>query len=406
MLPGGHGGSGAGKPPQRTVSFTTGLPWHISSRKRDRQLLSAAKKGLLYSGVHRPAEHAGHEDNRASPEGDEGPHEEEHAAFMHFHLPGFAGAEASVDEALKRGADINAADYNGNTALHYACEEGYLELVQYLLSFEDVSIDVASMMDWTPLHCAASKGRAEAVRALAEKGCNINLTARDGNTALHFAAMGGHLAAVQLLVEFGCSTVSQNHMGQTAADLASLFKNGESEGIVTHLLAYQIESPNPTRVALGHFALEIRLLKGREVQSLDVVGNSDPYCAFCLSNPPGFVRSKTIEDCREPEWNQILLMRINLAPQFLRVEIWDDDFGVSDDDFIGKGAINLKDLVSSTKRYHLDSGAGEKPDHDDRNYPQLTVDLAMKAERKTMGIVTLGLKILRIPDHLVARLTI
>jgi hypothetical protein len=77
---------------------------------------------------------------------------------------------------------------------------------------------------------------------------------------------------------------------------------------------------------------------------------------------------------------------------------------VSDDDFIGKGAITLKDLVSSTMCY-LDSGAGEKPDHDDPNYPRSTVDLEMTAKRKTTGIVTLGLKILRIPDHLVARLT-
>ena len=411
-MSGQKSGSRASQPPPRTVAFTTGLPWHISSGKRDRQLLNAAKKGLLYSGVHRPAEHAqGHEQIRASGDklrhsqlSDQGLHEEEHAWFMHFHLPGFAGAAASVDEALKRGADINAADYNGNTALHYACEEGYVELVQYLLSLEDVSIDVASMMDWTPLHCAASKGRTEAIRLLAEKGCDMNLTARDGNTALHLAAMGGHLAAVQLLVELGCSTVSQNHLGQTAADLASLFENGESERIVTHLLAYQIEMPTSTKVTRGHFALEIRLLRGGQVQSLDVLGNSDPYCSFFLSNPPGFVRSKTIEDSREPEWNQILLMRINLAPQLLRVEIWDDDFGVSDDDFIGKGAITLKDLVSSTMCY-LDSGAGEKPDHDDPNYPRSTVDLEMTAKRKTTGIVTLGLKILRIPDHLVARLT-
>jgi hypothetical protein len=407
--------------PLRPVSFATGLPWHLASRKRDRQLLLAAKKGQVHaqrpgrtaSGAHGAgglAGHAlGHDHEQTSLEGAEqrpssregGPHEDSHQRFMHLGRTWGAGADAemSVDEALRRGADINVADYNGNTALHYACEEGYQELVEYLLSCHDVSIDVASLMDWTPLHCAASKGRIEAIRALVQKGCDINLTARDGNTALHFAAMGGHLAAVELLVEAGCNSVSRNHEGRTAADLAALFQNGESENIIQHLLHYQIESPTSTRAASGHFALEIRLLRGKQVVSLDVVGNSDPYCAFCLSNPPGFVRSRTCDDTSEPEWNQTLLLRINLAPQLLRVEIWDDDFGESDDDFIGKGAINLNELVSNTKT-HLSSG---EYDPEDRAYPQSQVELEIMSKRKLMGIITIGLKILRIPDHLVRR---
>jgi hypothetical protein len=37
-------GSRASQPSPRTVAFTTGLPWHISSGKRDRQLLNTFEK--------------------------------------------------------------------------------------------------------------------------------------------------------------------------------------------------------------------------------------------------------------------------------------------------------------------------------------------------------------------------
>jgi hypothetical protein len=46
----------------------------------------------------------------------------------------YAFIHAYAHDLRNRGADVNIADYNGSTALHYACEEGYDELVQFLLA--------------------------------------------------------------------------------------------------------------------------------------------------------------------------------------------------------------------------------------------------------------------------------
>ena len=110
----------------RPTSIATGLPWHVARRKRDRQLIAAAKKGLAVKGGLAPSINGHAASSRLSPSstmafggGPEGEGEEQ--------------VDISIDEALQRGADVNAADYNGNTALHYACEEGYLDVVEYLL---------------------------------------------------------------------------------------------------------------------------------------------------------------------------------------------------------------------------------------------------------------------------------
>ena len=370
--------------PPRLVSFATGLPWHVASRHRDRQLIRAAKKGHHRS-TRAPAQ------DGASAADEEG----ESAGFLrYFNI--FDESELSVEEALAKGADVNAADFSGNTALHYACEEGYEELAQFLLERDDISIDVTATMDWTPLHCAASKGRVQTIRALAKRGCQLHVAARDGNTALHMAAMGGHYETVRLLVELGCDTRLLNEEGRTAADVAQLFRNGEYNNICVHLEKFETTHA-VKKETQDIFALRIRLVEGKGIKSMDVMKESDPYCALCVSNPPGFVRSFTCKNTDQPKWDQILFLRMHLAPQILRIEVWDDDFGETDDDFVGQGSVNLGDLVSRTRTY-LSNSAGTYDA--DPEYPRYAIQAPVKNKKHVTGTISLELQVIKVPMRL------
>lgn len=379
----------------RLVSFATGLPWHVASRHRDRQLIRAAKKGHLSN--HSRTRDASRDGAAFLSAADE--EGEESAGFLRY-FNFFGESEISVEEALAKGADVNAADFSGNTALHYACEEGYDDLVKFLLACDDVSTDVTATMDWTPLHCAASKGRVETIQALAKKGCQVHLAARDGNTALHMAAMGGHCEVVKLLVELGCDTRLRNEEGRTAADVALFFRNGEYNKICQHLekfhTTHAVKKDND-----DSFALKIRLVEGNSIKSMDVMKDSDPYCALCISNPPGFVRSFTCRSTDRPKWDQILFLRMHLAPQILRIEVWDDDFGDTEDDFIGQGSVNLCDLVSKTKAFLSNAEGQYDADHPD--YPTFSTKTAVKSKKLVTGTIALDLQILKIPPDLVRK---
>jgi len=400
------------------ISFATGLRWHIATGKRDRQLIAAAKKGRLNHSplvsINHSQETGGHvrqADERIIL--DAAPREleetEEPARLGIWVALGFQEDEISVVEALELGADVNAAEVDGNTALHYACEEGYHQLLEFLLSCEDISIDVTAAMDWTPLHCAANKGRVEAITLLAQQGGDLHRSTRDGNTALHIAAMGGHFEAVKVLTELGCDTKCINDDFHTASDVAGLFQNGEFKRIIDYM-KMPCTSPDGQRTSLcaqtfESFALEIRLVKGRNVVCMDVVKQSDAYVTFRFNNPPGFLRSRTVKRSAAPTWNQILLHRINLAPQVMQLELWDEHFGEADDHFIGAASVNLKPIILNTKAYLDAGGIDDDLDKNDK-YPRLHQDVEMKLQKhnnKIQGIVTIVLRILRIPEKFACR---
>jgi len=80
--------------------------------------------------------------------------------------------------------------------LHYACCDGYLELVQYILR-------KGKFFNWAlPLHHATVNGHPAVVGLLLEKGADVDVVL-DGWTPIHNAALMGHVAVIQLLVENG-----------------------------------------------------------------------------------------------------------------------------------------------------------------------------------------------------------
>jgi len=113
------------------------------------------------------------------------------------------GDSAKLRVLLKQGADANAAQADGLTALHWAAARGEAALVRMLV-FAGARLETTTRNgSFTPLHLAAQAGRGTAVRALLEAGANANAVTSSGGAApLHLAAQQGNVEAVNALLEF------------------------------------------------------------------------------------------------------------------------------------------------------------------------------------------------------------
>jgi len=109
----------------------------------------------------------------------------------------------SVREMLRRGADVNAPQADGMTALHWAAERGDVELTEMLL-FADAHPGARTRNGhYTPLHLAARAGQSGTVGLLVEDGAVLDAGSRHGATALHFAAGSGIVSTVEALLTGG-----------------------------------------------------------------------------------------------------------------------------------------------------------------------------------------------------------
>lgn len=108
---------------------------------------------------------------------------------------------------LENGADVNARNIYGQTALMQACRFGHWEVVQTLLVFRCNVSKADSLSSRTALHAAAAGGHVKCARLLlaaaaaAGGGRFVNRAASGGVTALHLAALHGHVDCVHLLID-------------------------------------------------------------------------------------------------------------------------------------------------------------------------------------------------------------
>ena len=119
-----------------------------------------------------------------------------------------------VDILTRHGADVNARTQGGESPLHHAAQQGYVESAELLIAN---GADVKSQDDygWVPLHWAAARGSVEMVRSLLEAGADPNASSQPGGTPLHCAAWKGYVSVAEILLSYGADPNKTNPEGLT-----------------------------------------------------------------------------------------------------------------------------------------------------------------------------------------------
>jgi ankyrin repeat protein len=115
-----------------------------------------------------------------------------------------------VRTLLTHGEDVNAAQGDGMTALHWAAMAGDSDLVRMLI-YAGANIRATTRLGgYMPLHLAAKANRREAIAALIASGADSNAATTNGATPLMFAAAAGDTHAVVTLIENGADVDAQD----------------------------------------------------------------------------------------------------------------------------------------------------------------------------------------------------
>jgi ankyrin repeat protein len=135
------------------------------------------------------------------------------------------GNPAAVKALIAQKADVNAAEADGMTALHWAVRGNDAETV-FMLIRAGAKVNAASRYGMTPILLAAQNGDPAVVAALLKAGANPNSALPEGETALMTAARTGNVDTIKLLVETGAKIdARENWQGQTALMWAAAQNN-------------------------------------------------------------------------------------------------------------------------------------------------------------------------------------
>ncbi len=143
----------------------------------------------------------------------------------------------AVRALIQKKTDVNAAEPDGTTALHWAAYRDDLESADLLLK-AGAKINAANDLGATPLWNASQNGSAAMVKRLLDAGANPNLALLAGETPVMVAARSGYPKVVEELLAKGGNPNAHGARGQTALMWAVSQQHPE---VVKVLIAHNVD---------------------------------------------------------------------------------------------------------------------------------------------------------------------
>jgi ankyrin repeat protein len=195
-----------------------------------------------------------------------------------LHRAARSGDLAAVRAALAQGADPDARDSHGRTALHaYFSKHNWQlqpELLEALLAAgaDAGARDAAGI---TVLQAAAERSRPEAIERLLRAGAELEATDSRGRTALHHAAKAGQLRNTASLLAAGAEPDPIDEEGRSPLHAAAAERHWDSA------LALIRAGADPSR-GDGYGDTPLAWLTGRCLDELSRAGDEAGGKAACL----------------------------------------------------------------------------------------------------------------------------
>jgi len=122
----------------------------------------------------------------------------------------------TVRSLIASRADVNVAEPDGSTALHWAAQRDNAEIVGLLLA-AGASPRTATRYNITPVYFAATNGNADILEQLLKAGADPNGASEEGETPIMTAALTGKADAIKVLLSHGADVHAKDPVkGQTA----------------------------------------------------------------------------------------------------------------------------------------------------------------------------------------------
>ncbi|KAJ0694565.1 putative non-specific serine/threonine protein kinase [Helianthus annuus] len=112
---------------------------------------------------------------------------------------------------------LEAQNADGQTALHLACRRGSVELVEAILSYPEVNVDVLDKDGDPPRVFALAAGSPECIRALLSRYANVRSRLRNGfgRSVAHVCAFHGHPDCMRELLLAGADPNAIDDEGES-----------------------------------------------------------------------------------------------------------------------------------------------------------------------------------------------
>ncbi|KAK6175673.1 hypothetical protein SNE40_014076 [Patella caerulea] len=131
-----------------------------------------------------------------------------------------------------KGIDINEQDSNGSTALHFAVAQSNVKCLGILFKY-NANTNIKDENGFTPLALAAGRYANSSVsETLLNKGAEVNIVNKYGNSLLHTAVYAQDIHCVQILMKHGADITIQNKKGKTPLDLAKKLDNEDIIAVI------------------------------------------------------------------------------------------------------------------------------------------------------------------------------